>query len=517
MREIEWIKEAVGACIVSGLPDDERSAGFLALEKQYEMFSAEEKAAIRNILKSEFAVNDRIYVYSIFLRYMAVKEFAEDMLEAAGKSDLAPCTGAMLELQTYKYGKHFKGYYKKVKEFHKKNIENFDSALHVNFPYRELKQRNQRRIVIVTEQILSILHAPTKVVLNIAYALNKLGYEVLLFVCPCDRGIPEELWYEPTIMNSDPEFKNIPMRVNYRGVVFEGYQINMTSECLKEYHMMFQLIHAWNPLFVFDLGTANPVVDLVQKFTTLVAWEMSLVCPVSIGSILVRLGRMEEELERDYEEALEEYQTQLFMDESFPVLVEETGQTYTRSEIGLPENRFLIAIVGNRLDTDINEAFVDVMGELLKRLPDMDFVIIGSVAEEAWVQGKFASELFRNRMHFLGYRRDLPEVLGVLDLYLNPERGGGGFSSAIALVAGIPVVTLPDCDVAYNAGEEFVVSDYEEMLDIVVRYRQDKAFYEEKTAAAWRYKEQNTDAKLERYVKKMLSDVMELIYKQEDL
>ena len=70
----------------------------------------------------------------------------------------------------------------------------------------------------------------------------------------------------------------------------------------------------------------------------------------------------------------------------------------------------------------------------------------------------------------MGYCTDLKGVVGALDLYLNPDRLGGGWSSAIALYAGIPVVTFEKGDVAYNVSEKFVVRDYKEMYEVIRKY-----------------------------------------------
>ena len=173
----------------------------------------------------------------------------------------------------------------------------------------------------------------------------------------------------------------------------------------------------------------------------------------------------------------------------------------------LPEGRFLVAIVGNRLDIDINDAFIAVMQRILKDITCVDFVIIGEVDD---LKKKLDNAAFQNRVYYLGFQ-NLMKVYPVLDLYLNPDRMGGGFSSAMALIAGLPVVTLPDCDVAYNVGEEFIIADYEEMIQTVIRYVSDKKYYEQKVEQARNYKEKNTDEKMERYVKKLLDGVVRQI------
>ena len=54
----------------------------------------------------------------------------------------------------------------------------------------------------------------------------------------------------------------------------------------------------------------------------------------------------------------------------------------------------------------------------------------------------------------------------------------------MALMAGLPVVTLPACDVAYNVGDEFTVMTEEEIVDAVVRYASDDVFYGQKKRIA---------------------------------
>lgn len=101
------------------------------------------------------------------------------------------------------------------------------------------------------------------------------------------------------------------------------------------------------------------------------------------------------------------------------------------------------------------------------------------------------------------------EVYQLMDLYLNPDRAGGGFSSAMALTADLPVVTLPDCDVACMTGEEFLVADYEQMLRTVERYVTEPDFYKEKQAKAQQYKIENSDQKMEQYMRNLLEQVFD--------
>ena len=304
----------------------------------------------------------------------------------------------------------------------------------------------------------------------------------------------------------------MPIQITYRETEFKGYQISMTPWSHKEYSMMLWMIYVWNPMFVLDMNTANAVVGLAGKFTTLVSFPMSTACPISEGEILIRNGRKEDIAEEEYMAMLEEHQVQLFMEENFPVLVETSQSNFTREALGLPMAQFLVAVVGNRLEEEINKELIDVMKKILEETQNISFVMIGGYRE---IKDYFVDEVFNGHVYELGYCVDLVGVYKTLDLFLNPERAGGGFSGGMALYAGIPVVTLPECDVAYNCGEEWVVQNYDEMIKIVSRYANDNDFYNEKVRQAQKYGETNVQERLVHYVEKLLEGIYKVLEERE--
>ncbi|MCI8482847.1 MAG: glycosyltransferase family 4 protein [Lachnospiraceae bacterium] len=509
--QIEWIKRAVRLCL-NQEKYGEIEKEYENLEKQYNMFSEEEKNKIREIMKSQFEVNDFIYIFSHFIFYMKNESFREDLLDMIQKVDVDPYIGSMLELQITRID----GYYRKKREFHRKNVEKFIDILHISYPYIPIEKRNKKRIVMITEQILSLAHAPTRIVMNYAYVLQEiLGYEILLFLCPCDGKLPEDLWIytEALTMNSLEQFKNAPLKIGYKNTEFFGYQINMGENSLKEYSMMFSLIYAFNPIFVLNVGIFHPIADAAGKFTTTVAMGMSVSCPVSEAEILLRADKREELIEKEYEELLEKNQKQIFVKERFPASVglKESEKSYTRQEFGLPEDKFLIAIVGNRLDNELEEVFFEVMLRILQKEPDAVFVMIGEVQK---VKERLDRKEFKNNVYYLGYQTDLQGVYSMFDLYLNPVRAGGGFSSAMALKKGVPVVTLPNCDVAYNVGEEFIVQNTECMVDQVCHYISDQEFYKKKKDCARKSMDENTEERMIECVKNVISKIVETMEEQ---
>lgn len=505
-KQIAWIKEVVKLCLREFETEQEKRDCFLSMEKVYCEFTAEEQKKIRNIMMEQFETRDMLYLLSAMVRHMDVKEFREDLMECLLKVDYDCFVSAMLEYQATIY---VTGEYKRKRMLRKKNREKFDEVVAMQFPYIPVEKRNQNRIVVVTGQIIGRLHAPSKIVMNILYVLQEcFGYEVLFFICPCDRKVPDEVWYNPGYENSNSQFAHNAIGIQFHDTVLRGYQINMGEWCGKEYNMMFDMVYAWNPLFVLDCSTTNPVVEKFGDFTTLVSLPMSFECPVSEAKILIRGEKNEEAVEQEYLKMIGKEQVQLFIKERLPVIADERQNLYTRAMLGLPEDEFLIAVVGNRLAIEIGKEFVQVMKNILEKTTDVSFAIIGNSER---LEGYFTDKIFDKHVYYLGYCQDLMGVYHVLDLYLNPKRQGGGFSGGMALMAGLPVVTLPDCDVAHNCGKEFVVSDYKGMVDTICSYVNNRDFYGKQCKNVQKYREENNSEKVIRYVQELLEGVANII------
>lgn len=280
----------------------------------------------------------------------------------------------------------------------------------------------------------------------------------------------------------------------------------MEDGSLERCSRMLHMIAAWRPWLVLELGVTNPLADLCREFTTTVAMAMTTECPVSEADILIRYvpgtGAYEEACKKE----LLPCQKQIFMQEKLPVIAQEAEKECVPDDLGLPEGKFFVAVVGNRLDLEIDEAFLNMMKQIMDAAENVDFVVIGDAEK---LQEKLEGTSYGKRIHFLGYCMDLLGTYRALHLYLNPRRLGGGWSSAMALMAGLPVVTLPACDVAYNVGDEFTVMTEEEMVDAVVRYASDDVFYGQKKRIAIEKGRDGGEQKMLEYVTSLFTRIQE--------
>ena len=464
MTGIDWIKGYVKECIIEN-PDKAPM-----YQQIYEDMCPEDRAQIASILYTGFERKDAVFVVSHILYYTSIEYFQKIALDLLLMFDHDCFLGATFDCVMSHYGIH---YYSEKRALRAKNKFYLSKLLQTEYPYLPYKDCNRNRVVLVVPQLLSSLHAPTNVALNFLYTFTELEVEYLLFSCPSDYEIPHDIWHTSWTENSIELCKTHIINYSFRDKVFHGYQICTSEQKVKEYDMMLRMIHLFNPMCVIDMGARLPITDLCIDFTRVVAFPLSIQCPVSGANLLLRLGRTDATLEEEYLQALESHQKQVFLERAIPVVFKEDESNVTRTDLGIREDSFLIALVGNRLAQEIDSAFIQILMRILQTQPSIEIVIIGDSAE---LEGMFSDTIFMDRIHFAGYQENLMAAYKLVDLYVNPFRKGGGFSSKIALFAQVPVVTLPDCDVAYNAGPDFVVS-HDAYADTIIRYASDPDYY----------------------------------------
>lgn len=110
-----------------------------------------------------------------------------------------------------------------------------------------------------------------------------------------------------------------------------------------------------------------------------------------------------------------------------------------RKAFGLAPGRRVIGSVGR---LEYQKGF-DILLEACAALPqrNWDLLLIGEGSEKAQLQQQAASLGIQECVHLVGYRRDVPLLLGALDLYVHPARFEGMPNALLeAMAAGCPIV-----------------------------------------------------------------------------
>jgi len=112
-----------------------------------------------------------------------------------------------------------------------------------------------------------------------------------------------------------------------------------------------------------------------------------------------------------------------------------------RDSIGLPAGAPVAAIVAALRPEKNHEMFLDAAAKVVSRVPDARFLIIGDGARRADLEAKAATLGLSNAVHFLGTRRDIPQLLALTDvLALSSHMEANPVSILEGLACGKPIV-----------------------------------------------------------------------------
>lgn len=468
MLAAKWTQNAIN-CAIRNINGENIEKQIEQLALVYDTFDNENRRIINKIIETNMEINDGIFIFSFLKNYIKSEDIWDGLINLILQGKFDWKTAVMLEVQVRLHGKSDYSVFRKL---HQKSLSCIEKDISCDYKWIPKKERNSKNLIIFTEQLGRLQHSPTHIVLEFCYILQeKLGYNVKVITCTSNMALPPQLWVYTQGFYGRKEKKFI---YEYRGTKLSVYNYAMNNTTNEEYCEMYKEIYDWKPYFCLNLGVINPIADIPKKFTDIATLGMTINCPVSEAQILLREKKRSDKLEKEYSAELKAYQKQIFIEKSMPPIIIRDGIRLTREELGLPNDKFIIAIVGNRLDTEVDDTFINVIKNILYDNSNVVFAFIGKVKK---IKKYLENEAIDNRVFYMGYCENLIGVYAAIDLYLNPPRIGGGFSAAMALEAGIPVVTLPDCDVSYYTGEPFCVSGTEEMQYVINKYIEDNMFY----------------------------------------
>lgn len=348
--------------------------------------------------------------------------------------------------------------------------------------YIPVEQRNKNLVFVFISQVLGMEHAPTKTLLDRCYVLQKhLGKKVFIVntamqltkkgQAPFYRLVEGE--YAPTLSQwKELEFKDEKFRF---------YQCENVMPDLSVMAEIAKMVKEQKPYYLLNIGGSDICADICGR----------LVPEITISTVFSKISMsageyqiVDKQLTAQDERQLEilgiRLQDVKRAQFTFSFKVQE--QTFKRSELGLPKDKFILLIVGWRLDEEIDESFFESLNHVMQTEDNIVAAFMGKFEKyEAWMEQYPTLQM---RCHNLGKQMDALAVTELCDLYVNPRRNGGGSSVSEALYKGIPAVTLPCGDVSVAAGEEFWVADYDEMEQQILRYKRDTAFYQEMSQKA---------------------------------
>lgn len=346
--------------------------------------------------------------------------------------------------------------------------------------YIPYEQRNQDFAFIIVPQILSEYHAPTKMAFDKAKFLIDSMHKKVLVINTAEllSGIVEIVFYKPFYSQYNDTYLSKEI-FKWKGTDIPFFQCENNMPNTGDLRALLQTVIDIKPGLVMAIGGGSILANLIDNIIPVLTYGTTGNLQETMTSCQTFSGKLESEDIQllDKMGIKQERIIQIFPKENLDI----QKTTVTRKELNLPENKFIAVIVGNRLDSEIDESFMRMLAHALD--DDMSAAVIGLKFNSYDKYMQMIPEL-QGKVRYLGYSADLLAWLEICDIYINPYRIGGGVSATDALWKGLPIVTIAHGDVAVCAGKEFCTESYDTMPYLIRKYKNDKEFYRRMSAAA---------------------------------
>lgn len=243
-----------------------------------------------------------------------------------------------------------------------------------SYKYIKPEERNQNVIVVIISQYMGTENAPSLRMLDYSYTFQKLLNKDVVII---NDGVFNLHRYN--YINSY-EFNFIKELIGgsylkYKDTVLSYYQNNIKMPDITRIFEIVQMVYELNPMYVYNIGGTSFVADLCTQFTATASLPCSLDLPIT-GSKYLLLGRKLEKRDDIILENLESYQTVIETEINY--MKKECAVVYSREQFGLHKEQFVVAVVGNRLQSEINEYLVKVINKITI-LENVVVVFIGEI------------------------------------------------------------------------------------------------------------------------------------------
>lgn len=346
----------------------------------------------------------------------------------------------------------------------------------IEFPYIAYKSR-KKKIILVVDQIINEFHAPTKRVLAVTDYYRNLGYDVECFVCHMEGS---EGYWELSGGMRKMNFmdESGPFGRYMNGIYFRGYNLKLHAEnYLEELKQIVCMIWGKKPEYILEIGTETILAGLCSSFTTVVTMGCTKNIPVTNAQVIAAPAKHSDKERKLWRQILGDSRIVVEVDHVVNQLERaEQEFSYSKEDFGLSADAFVIILAGSRLDTEVEDSFLELLYQILSLEERFAVAVIGECPE---LEERVKTCGWKDRFFFLGSQEKFREAIAIGDVFLNPPRQGGGTGALFAIMESVPVITLDDCDVKANVGENFVCGSIDDMPSLVLKYFTDSEFMEE--------------------------------------
>lgn len=358
--------------------------------------------------------------------------------------------------------------------------------------YIPWQERNKNLVFVFTSQVLGMEHAPTKTLLDRCYVLKKyLQKEVYIINTAMQIPTKGQAPFYGLVNAEYAEILSGLSELEFNGERFGFLQCENKMPDFELIAEVIRMVKKKKPEFLLTIGGSDICADLCGLFVT------QITVSTVFSKIATSCGEyqiVDKELNETDRKVLSilGVEPRKVKRAMFTFSFKKQTHTFTRGQLGLWENKFILIVVGWRLDAEISAEFLNMLEHVIRENQEIGVAFMGVF--DTWQEQLKEYPVLGENSRYLGKQMDALAVLECCDLYVNPKRNGGGSSVSEALYKGLPAVTLPMGDVSVAAGEGFLVPDYEAMEQQILRYASEPDYYRQKAKHAKERAEQLLDS-----------------------
>jgi len=186
-----------------------------------------------------------------------------------------------------------------------------------------------------------------------------------------------------------------------------------------------------------------------------------------------------------------------------------------RAELGVADSTPTIGVIGRIVNSvKGQDLLIHAMPKLLERCPDAVLVIVGDGPDRRVCQSLVEKFGLNSKVHFMGQRNDIPDVLAAMDVVAIPSLSEGlPYVALEAAAAGCPVVAfrtggIPEVIINHETGLLVEKGDISGLAEAIARILQDQALAVTLKTGACQSAQQFTVERHVRRLEEIYSEVM---------
>lgn len=463
---------------VSGKSDDERKRLLIEVLDAIDNSSDDLVNLLMGVVSDTTDAYELIFIFSYLLDKEKSSHWMEKLLSTCIGSSLTymekyfvytQAVGLLFKYETYNSGttnKLMDDLYEQIYAGYISDIGNLPKFIPAN-------ERNRDFILVLTGQILQILHGPTKTVLDRCKILQKdMGKDILLInlsvMQPLENIVP---MYDISIGEHIDLYDALEY-FDYEDVKIPFIQMKHQFPTIDTIKGLIELVKEYKPYQIVSVDDGIIVDVLSLMIDTMV---ISLT-PSELRRTKAQFLQIGRPINDDDRIKLERRHMtdRNVISGVFTNRLTPQKAVKKRRDLGIPDGVKVAAVIGARLNYEVSRDFLYMVQPCVR--DGLYLLFLGDVSSVESIIREILGD-YSERVICPGVVSDPLMYLDHCYIYLNPIRRGGGISALEAMVKGVVPLSTIYGDVYINVGDEFIVDDYEEMRIMIYNLINDREFY----------------------------------------